>query len=78
MITIGKLQPNNYIAHDLRYGNKEYSAHYSDTERAIFVKHLMGLRKYEDSGDMEELMDIFLGIYSNPVDSQRLYASSLL
>ena len=73
-----KLSPNNYIAHDLRYGNKEYSAHYSDTERAIFVKHLMGLRKYEDSGDMEELMDIFLGIYSNPVDSQRLYASSLL
>lgn len=73
-----KLSPNNYIAHDLRYGNKEYSAHYSDTEREIFVKHLMGLRKYEDSGDMEELMDIFLGIYSNPVDSQRLYASSLL
>ena len=73
-----KLSPNNFIAHDLRYGKTEYSKYYSENQKNEFIKHLMNLRKYEESGDVEELMDIFLGIYSNPVNSKKMYVNPSL
>ena len=64
-----KLYPNNYIAHDLLYGNTKYRDKYSDEEYNAFVKHLAELDKY-DTCDNERLKEIFIGIYSNPVDNK--------
>ncbi|MDY2703822.1 MAG: 1-acyl-sn-glycerol-3-phosphate acyltransferase [Prevotella sp.] len=68
-----KLSPNNYIAHDIRYRNNAFSSLYDDKQKENFVKRLLTLREYEDSCDIEELMDIFLGIYSNPIESKIKY-----
>ena len=64
-----KLYPNNYIAHDLLYGNTKYRDKYTDDEYNAFVKHLAELDKY-DTCDIEHLKEIFIGIYSNPVDNK--------
>ena len=61
------LYPNNYIAHDILYGNRKYSAMYSSEEREAFVHRMNKLQKYEDECDMDKLYEIFLGIYANPV-----------
>ena len=61
------LYPNNYIAHDILYGNRKYSAMYSSEERDAFVHRMNKLQKYEDVCDMDKLYEIFLGIYANPV-----------
>lgn len=67
--TAYRLYPNNYIAHDIRYGNTRYQDMYTVEQRLAFVHHLSKLDKY-DTCDMEQLRDIFLGIYSNPVDNK--------
>lgn len=67
------LTPNNYIAHDLRYRKTEYAGRYTEEEKALFIKHLKGLQMYEEICDLDVLYDIFLGIYSNPVDSKAKY-----
>ncbi len=63
------LHPNNYIAFDMRYGTKRYSARYTDAQKESFCGRLGELARYEDC-DRELLMDIFLGIYANPVKSR--------
>ena len=63
-----RLTPNNYIAHDLRYGKSEYTDCYTEEQREAFMRHLDLLKNYEDKCDMESLLDILIGIYSNPVD----------
>ena len=63
-----RLTPNNYIAHDLRYGKSEYIGCYTEEQREAFMRHLNLLKNYEDKCDMESLLDILIGIYSNPVD----------
>lgn len=63
-----KLRPNNYIAHDLRYGQELYRDHYTSEERAAFIQHFQELNQYENC-DIESLGDILLGIYANPVDN---------
>ena len=68
-----KLSANNYIAHDIRYQNNMYSNLYTSEQREAFIEHLLSLRAYEDSCNIEELIDIFLGIYSNPVESKIKY-----
>ena len=68
--TAYRLYPNNYIAHDLLYGNTKYSSMYSDDEYSAFTAHLAKLDKYEDICDLERLKEIFIGIYSNPVDQK--------
>lgn len=65
-----KLYPNNYIAYDLRYGTQQYADFYTADEKALFKKHLNELTQY-DTCNMEQLMDIFLSIYSNPVVSKQ-------
>lgn len=61
-----RLTPNNYIAHDLRYGQRTYAAYYTEEERCAFVERLMQLANY-DIAEPDVLKDIFLSIYANPV-----------
>lgn len=68
-----KLSPNNYIAHDLRYGNNDYADHYTEEQKDAFLQHMLTLQPYQETCDMDTLCDIFLGIYSNPVDSKVKY-----
>ena len=64
-----RLYPNNYIAYDLRYGTTKYKDCYTDEQKKVFMQHLQALEKY-DTCDIENLKDIFLGIYSNPVNNK--------
>ncbi len=65
-----RLYPNNYIAHDLLYGNTHYREHYTDEQYDAFCARLARLDTYADSCDMERLREIFIGIYANPVNSK--------
>ena len=62
-----RLWPNNYIAHDMRYGSSRHSGHYTEGQRAAFGRRLAELERY-DSCDIGQLKDFFLAIYANPVD----------
>ncbi len=64
-----RLYPNNYIAHDLLYGNTKYRDMYTDEQYETFQKRLSKLDKY-DTCDIDRLKEIFVGIYSNPVDNR--------
>lgn len=61
-----RLYPNNYIAYDIRYGTMKYEDRYTSDEKAEFVKHVDALARYETC-DVDQLIDIYLGIYANPV-----------
>lgn len=63
-----RLAPNNYIAHDLRYGKSEFAGKYTLEQKLKFERHLARLRNYEQNCDIEILADILTGIYSNPID----------
>lgn len=63
------LHPNNYIAFDIRYGTKRYEDRYSPTEKQEFYRRLKELSNYEGC-ELDVLMDIFLGIYANPINSR--------
>ena len=65
------LTPNNYIAHDLRYGQRKYSKYYTQEQYERFVQHAKKLNEY-DVDEPALLMDIFLGIYSNPINSKQI------
>lgn len=69
-----RLTENNYIAHDLRYGSSNFSKFYTLEEKNKFQKKLEELDKY-DTCDIDVLHDIFLAIYSNPVDQKLKYSS---
>lgn len=62
-----RLWPNNFIAHDIRYGSKAFQSFYTNEEYEAFLHHLSRLDKYDDC-DLDQLKDIFLSIYSNPVE----------
>jgi len=64
------LFPNNYIAHDLRYGQKKYADRYTEAEKEAFLRRVDKLNEF-DISDIDTLKDIFLGIYANPVDNKR-------
>jgi hypothetical protein len=66
-----RLYPNNYIAHDLLYGNTKYRSKYTDEEYQAFVKHLSELDEY-DTCDIERLKEIFISIYANPVNNNKV------
>lgn len=63
------LHPNNYIAFDIRYGTKRYEDRYSPKEKQAFCQRLKELSNYEGC-ELDILMDIFLGIYANPINSR--------
>ena len=63
-----RLYPNNYIAHDLRYGQDRFSNEYTAEQKNAFTSHLSSLKQY-DAYPLDILEDIFLGLYSNPIDN---------
>lgn len=64
-----RLYPNNYIAHDLRHGTIRFAEHYTPQQKADFKRHLQQLERY-DTCNVENLVDIYLGIYANPVSNK--------
>lgn len=69
-----KLSSNNFIAHDLKYGNNDCFDFYNDSQRKVFEDHIQSLQRYKEECDVDSLTDILLGIYSNPVDSKLKYS----
>ena len=67
--TAYRLYPNNYIAYDLRYGTNKYQECYTQEQKDEFLQYIRQLERY-DTCDIEQLTDIFLGIYSNPVNNK--------
>jgi len=63
-----KLWPNNYIAYDILNSTDRYSSNYTSEEKQKFVgymEHQLGTVEPELNKD--ELREVFLGIYANPV-----------
>ena len=66
-----KLWKTNYIAYDIVNGGSKYADNYTPEEAAEFMKYIDGqLKKVEPTLDQNELKDILLHIYSNPVLSK--------
>lgn len=63
-----KLWPNNYIAHDLLYGQRRFANKYTREEKEAFMDRLSKLERFDS--DIDALKDIFLGIYANPVSNK--------
>jgi uncharacterized FlgJ-related protein len=67
-----KLFKTNYLAHDLRGGKTEFSDKYTTEDKQKFMDYMNdGLNKLVKTfqeASLEELQEIFLGIYANPVD----------
>jgi hypothetical protein len=70
-----KLWNNNYIARDILDGTSSYVEHYSEQEKAEFEAYMeKGLSKIveaENHIDKDELREIFLSIYANPVTAKK-------
>jgi len=60
------LTPNNFIAHDLRYGQEHFADRYTPEQREAFIQRTQKLKRF-DIAEPDVLLDIFLGIYANPV-----------
>jgi hypothetical protein len=63
-----KLWSNNYIAYDILKNTDKYAANYTEEDKAKFVaymEHQLGTVEPEINRD--ELKEVFLGIYANPV-----------
>ena len=65
------LNPNNYIAHDLRSGTDTYAEHYTAEQKDAFIKYMDWMNEYPDM-NREELTEIFLGIYANPIEQHHI------
>ena len=68
-----KLWGNNYIAHDMLNGSNEYADMYTAEQKAVFEGYMakqLSAVKLPDI-DMDELKEIFLSIYANPVVSKK-------
>jgi hypothetical protein len=63
-----KLWPNNYLAYDILNSTDKYSANYTQEDKLKFLgymEHQLGTVEPEVNRD--ELREVFLGIYANPV-----------
>ena len=63
-----RLWPNNYIAHDMLYGQQRFRDRYTEDDRQAFENHLSKLDHYDS--DLEVLKDLLLGLYANPVENK--------
>ena len=71
-----KLWKTNYLCYDLVNGTDKYAEHYTPEDVTAFKKYMEHrLGKVERSLDREELRDIFLRIYANPVVSKEQLAA---
>lgn len=71
-----KLWPNNYIAYDILKQTDKYAANYTQEQKAQFMgymQHQLGTVEPEVNSD--ELREVFLGIYANPVVSKEEFNS---
>lgn len=65
-----KLWPNNYIAYDMLNGGGRFAGKYTVEEKEAFEGYVTEkLGKAGIEADMDELREIFLSIYANPVVS---------
>lgn len=65
-----KLWPNNYIAYDILNGGGRFAGKYTAEEKVAFEGYVTDkLGKAGIEADMDELREIFLSIYANPVVS---------
>ena len=65
-----KLWPNNYIAYDILNSTDEYASEYTQQEKETFEQYMAAkLEKVE--ADKDELREIFLSIYANPVAGKK-------
>lgn len=65
-----RLFPNNYIAHDILFGNSKYKRMYTAQQYRDFKRRIDLLYQYEETCDVERLKELFLGIYANPCDNR--------
>ena len=72
-----RLFPNNYIAFDLLANDSDFASEYTHTQREAFISYTdKALSLLE--GDRDELRNIFLGIYANPVGNVASIASKTI
>lgn len=65
-----KLWPNNYIAYDMLNSTDEYAGEYTQQEKETFEQY-MDQKMAKVDADKDELREIFLSIYANPVVGKR-------
>jgi hypothetical protein len=66
-----KLWKTNYMAYDMMNGTSKYSSEYTPEDKEKFSSYIEGqLDKAEKSLDRDELRDILLHIYGNPVSTK--------
>lgn len=70
--TAYRLYPNNYIAHDMLFGNNQYVNFYTDKQKNEFLNHFKMLEKY-NTYSLDMLREILLKIYSNPIENKLLF-----
>lgn len=71
-IVIGyKLWKTNYMAYDMLYGKDRFTKEYTEQDKANFENYIQTqLNSVEADLDKNELREIFLGIYANPILSK--------
>lgn len=72
-----RLWPNNYIAHDMLYGQTTYQSKYTEAEKQAFLDRMatldtMAQKEQYAFTDLDSLHEIFLGIYANPINNDKL------
>ena len=73
-----KLWKTNYMAYDLVYHTDKYAANYTAEDLEGFLAYIEHkLRKAERSLDHDDLRDILLNIYSNPVVTKEKFKAEL-
>ncbi|MBR4970431.1 MAG: acyltransferase [Paludibacteraceae bacterium] len=69
-----KLYPNNYIAYDLLSGGDTYANFYTKEEKQNFMEYMTdGIKSLAINADINELIQIFLSIYANPIKMKQLH-----
>ncbi len=68
-----KLWKTNFIAYDMVHGTTKYSDRYTAEDKEKFIAYTEHkLKKVKRSLNREDLRDIFLRIYSNPVENKEI------
>lgn len=70
-----RLYPNNFIAYDLSHGATRFADRYKPEQKEAFVQRMKRLEAY-DTCDIDQLLDIYLGIYANPVAAKLALADN--
>ncbi|MCD8318193.1 MAG: acyltransferase [Paraprevotella sp.] len=63
-----RFMSNNYIAHDLNYGQDLYAEKYTEEQKAAFLNRLGELKQYEEECNVDDLSELLVGIYTHPLD----------